>query len=122
MSTEALNPTQTTLIVTIRISPPDIPAFLDALRPCWQACAKEPELIYFDVFHSPSEPGKFRFVEVWTKDEKWFNEHQLTKSYYGPYTEVTEPMWIQPREMEFFNRVGGWCYVNGRYLEGIQKS
>lgn len=122
MPTESLNPIHTTLVVTIQISPSDIPAFLTALRPCWQACAREPECIYFDVHHSPSEPGTFRFVEVWTKDEKWFNDHQLTKSYYEPYVKVTEPMWIQPRKLEFFERLGGWCYVDEKYLEGVQMS
>lgn len=122
MSLFTPHPNQTTLIVTIHVSPEDVPAFLDALRPVWGLCLKEPECLYFDVFHSPSEPGKFRFVEVWAKDEKWFNEHQMTKSYYEPYTKVTEPMWIQPRKMEFFDRVGGWSYVDAKYLEGSQKS
>ncbi|KAK5051495.1 hypothetical protein LTR84_003147 [Exophiala bonariae] len=122
MSLSTPHTNQTTLIVTIRVSPNDVPAFLDALRPVWELCAKEPELLYFDVFHSPSEPGKFRFVEVWAKDEKWFNEHQLTKSYYEPYTKVTEPMWIKPREMEFFDRVRGWSYVTEKYLGDSQRS
>lgn len=122
MSTHTPHPDQTSLIVTIYISPSDIPAFLSAMRPVWQACINEPECLYFDVFHSPSEPGKIRLVEVWAKGEKWFNEQQLTKSYYEPYLKITEPMWTRPREMEFFDRLDGWTYADGKYLEGSQES
>lgn len=34
---------------------------------------------------------------------------QLTKEYYKPYMEATEPLWIKPREFTFFNRMpAGW--------------
>lgn len=113
-----IKPTQLTLVVTISISPDDIEPFLTALRPAWEACSREPECVYFDIFHSPTEPGNFRFVEVWTKDEKWFREHQLTKPYYTPYEKITQPMLLAPKGLEFFERASGWNYVDNEYLVG----
>jgi quinol monooxygenase YgiN len=112
----SIKTTQMTLHVTIRIDPANIEPFLKALRPCWTACLQEPECIFFDVYHDPSEPGTFRFVETWTKDEDWFRKNQLTKSYYDPYQAITKPIWIADREMAFFERVNGWSYVDDVYL------
>lgn len=109
---------QMTLHVTLRIDPSNIEPFMEALRPCWQGCLREPECIFFDVFHSPTEPGTFRFVEVWKRDQKWFEEHQLTKPYYEPYLTITKPMWIADREMLFTERVDGWSYADAEYLQG----
>ncbi|EXJ83462.1 hypothetical protein A1O1_07085, partial [Capronia coronata CBS 617.96] len=74
--------------------------------------------VYFDVFHSPTEPGTFVFQKVWTGDKKWFYEHQLTKPYYEPYTAATKPMWLTDRKMEFLDPVDGWSYVDNAYLAG----
>lgn len=117
-----LKTTHMTVHVTIRISPDNIEPFLAALRPVWAACCREPECIYFDVFHLPTEPGTFRFVEVWTKDETWFKDHQLTKSYYEAYLAATKPMWIVDREITYSERVDGWNYVGDDYLEGSLKT
>ncbi|KIX07913.1 uncharacterized protein Z518_02567 [Rhinocladiella mackenziei CBS 650.93] len=114
----SLGSTYTTLHVTIQVDPSNVEPFLAALRPCWAACIREPECILFDVFHSGAEPGTFRFTEVWTKDEKWFREHQLTKPYYEPYLAITQPMWVADRKMEFFERIGGWCYIDEAYSVG----
>ncbi len=36
-------------------------------------------------------------------------QEQLTKEYYKPYVAATEPLWIKPRELNFFNRMpAGW--------------
>jgi len=103
---------QLTLHVTIKVAPHNVQNFLDALRPCWECCIQEPENLFFDVYHSPSEPGVFRFVEVWSKDREWFVEHQITKSYYGPYIALTQPMWLEPREIAFSERLAGWSHVS----------
>jgi quinol monooxygenase YgiN len=73
---------------------------------------------FFDVFHDPTSPGTFRFVECWTGDEKWFWEVQFKRPYYEPYLAITEPMWIVPREMMFAERVQGWSFADERYLLG----
>ena len=86
------------LYVTIRVSPSDVPAFLEAFRPCWEGVVSEPENIYFDVTQDPERPGLFRFVEVWTKDKEWFLSNQLNKPYYEPYLKITQPMWIEERK------------------------
>ena len=43
-------------------------------------------------------------------------QHQITKDYYKPYLEATEPLFVKPREFEFVNRLpSGWTkYVNMR--------
>ncbi|UKZ76910.1 hypothetical protein TrVFT333_004625 [Trichoderma virens FT-333] len=92
------------LHVTITIDPANISAFLAAFRPVYKAVVAEPDCTYFEVFHSLEEPGVFRFVENWSKDPQWFKENQLTKAYYIPYVEATEPMWIKPRSLKFFER------------------
>jgi quinol monooxygenase YgiN len=115
---ETLIPTgQLVLQVTIRIDVSNITSFLAALRPVWKSCISEPECIFFDVSHSPTEPGTFRFVEVWKGDQKWFEDVQLKKEYYTPYVEVTRPMWVAERELVYTERVEGWSYAADMYLE-----
>jgi quinol monooxygenase YgiN len=115
---ETLIPTgQLVLQVTIRIDVSNITSFLAALRPVWKSCISEPECIFFDVSHSPTEPGIFRFVEVWKGDQMWFEDVQLKKEYYTPYVEVTRPMWVAERELVYTERVEGWSYAADMYLE-----
>ena len=70
---------QLTVFVTIHVKPDDAEALASAHREVWAACAREPECLLFDVFQDPTDKGLFRFVEVWTKDRKWFEEEQMTK-------------------------------------------
>jgi quinol monooxygenase YgiN len=112
---------QLTLHVTIRVAPENIKPFLEALRPCWQGVVNEPECVFFDVFHDSANPGTFRFVECWTKDEKWFREVQLKRSYYEPYNTITAQMWLVPRELQFMDRVEGWSFASDGYLAGSVK-
>ena len=61
-----------TLFVTIHVAPSNIEKLKEAHRPVWAACGREPECLLFDVFHDLSDPGRFRFVEVWEADKEWF--------------------------------------------------
>ena len=65
---------QLTLFVTFRIAPESRSQFLDAHRPVWAACADEPECLLFDVFEDTQSAGKFRFVDVWSKDRDRFEK------------------------------------------------
>jgi quinol monooxygenase YgiN len=112
---------QLTLHVTIKVSPSNIVAFLAALRPVWEKCASEAECLFFDVFQDPANRGSFRFVEVWTKDREWFETKQLTKDYYVPYEDVTRPMWLEERKLEYMEREEGWAYVAEDYLVGVKR-
>ena len=131
---------QFALHVTIQVAPRDVEAFLEALRPCWAGCASEEENLFFDVFQDPKTPGLFRFVEVWSKDEKWFNEVQFKKPYYKPYLDKTVPMWIADRKllsflmhveeradsdkgkMHFMERLPGWSVYSEEYLDEGRKT
>ena len=89
---------QLSLHVTIQVAPHNVDAFLEALRPCWAGCVAEEENIFFDVFQDPETPGRFHFVELWSKDKEWFFEVQFKKPYYKPYLDITVPMWIADRK------------------------
>ncbi|KAK4944559.1 hypothetical protein LTR10_015993 [Elasticomyces elasticus] len=102
---------------TIKVDSADIDKFLDAFRTCWLAVCKEPECVYFDVFHSQIDPGLFHFVEVWTKDNDWFMEVQIKKEYYKPYWDITRPLWVN-RDLHVYDRLSGYNFVDDSYLEG----
>lgn len=104
----------TSLHIDITVAPESVDKFLEILKPLFDLVAAEPECTFYEVFHDPDNPGHFRFVENWSKDKEWFMAHQLTKEYYKPYLEGTEPLWIKPREFKFFDRLpaGRWT----RYL------
>ena len=57
---------------TIHVAPENVEAFLQALRPAWEGCRREPECLFFEVMQDPETPGLLRFVEVWSKDKEWF--------------------------------------------------
>ena len=114
-------PKQLTLIVHLRVLPQDASKLVQAHAPVWAACAAEPECLFFDVFQDLEDRGKFRFVEVWSKDKKWFEEEQLTKEYYGALWERSRPLWIEEREFVCWEvareRSADECIVKIEYLE-----
>lgn len=121
MSNSLLSPHQgVTHVGTIKIDPADTETFLKAFRECWVQVCKEPECIYFDIFHSQTEPGRFHFVEVWSKGNDWFMDVQIKKDYYKPYWEITRPLWKE-RDMHVYDRVEGFSFVDQRYLQGSVK-
>ena len=60
------------LQVSITVAPENIDKFLAALKPCYDAVTAEPECTFFEVFHDMDTPGRFRFVENWSKSKEWF--------------------------------------------------
>ena len=62
---------------------------------------------------SPTEPGLFKFMELWDEGRKWFEEVQLKREYYGGYERVTRPMWVEERKLEFFEEERGGDGVEG---------
>jgi quinol monooxygenase YgiN len=106
--------------VQISVKPQDVPAFLDALKPCQNGCLSEKECLYFDVFHDGK--GNFRFLEIWTGTEEWFRSVQMNRSYYEPYTSITQPMWTKERLVEFSFQEEGWLGMKKAYVEGAIKN
>lgn len=97
------------LHVDVTVAPENADKFLQLLKPAFDLVTAEPECTFFEVFHDADNPGHFRWVEDWSKDKKWFMEQQMTKEYYKPYLEATEPLFIQPREFKIFDRLpAGW--------------
>ncbi|KAI1759646.1 hypothetical protein GGR53DRAFT_131736 [Hypoxylon sp. FL1150] len=94
------------LHVTVHIAPQNAERFLAAFKAIFDVVAAEPECTFFEVYRSPEEPGKFSWVENWSKDRQWFIENQITKPYYKEYFEITEPMFLKPREATMLELVG----------------
>ncbi|KAG0649454.1 3-ketosteroid 1-dehydrogenase helE [Hyphodiscus hymeniophilus] len=107
--------------VTIKIAPSNMTAFLSALRPCWAATRKDPECLYYEVFHSSTEPGTFSVVEVWAKDEAWITKNHIQRPYFKKYCEDTEHMWLK-KDLVVLERLKGWNFVDESYLEGTAKT
>lgn len=109
---------QLTLFVTFHIKLNQIEEWKKAHRPVWVACAAEPKCLLFDVFQDPSQPGKFRLVEVWNASREWFETEQLTKSYYETLWAKSRPTWEKEFEIEYFERLGEGCSFRQGYLDG----
>ena len=125
------------------VHPNKVDEYLTHLRPAWEAVIAEPENIFFDVFVDPSEPGKIRLFEIWTKDKEWFMSVQLQKEYYKPYREAVEPLWVKPCkfdpqrcgtinktwrlkcapvEIDIQERLEGWCAYGSEFLKDAKKT
>jgi quinol monooxygenase YgiN len=108
---------QLTLFVTFHIKPNMIEEFKAAHRPVWEACASEPNCLFFDVFQDPEIPGRFRFVEVWNGSRQWFEEEQLTKPYYTTLWPKSKPTWEKDVQLEYFEREGEGSVYRKKYLD-----
>ncbi|KAF2211332.1 hypothetical protein CERZMDRAFT_98642 [Cercospora zeae-maydis SCOH1-5] len=97
---------QLTLFITMKIKPDKIEEWKEAHKPVWAATASEPEQLFFDLFEDPTDPGTFRFIEVWSKDREWFEKEQFTKDYYKTLWPKSQPLWREPVQVEYYERSG----------------
>ncbi|KAK6951378.1 hypothetical protein Daesc_007913 [Daldinia eschscholtzii] len=95
-----------TLHVSVLIAPENVDKFLKLFKAVFDLVAAEPECLFFEVYKSVEEPGKIAWVEHWSKDLKWFMENQMTKPYYKKYLELTEPLFVTPREALILEPLG----------------
>lgn len=109
---------QLTLFVTFYIKPHLTEEWKTAHRPVWEACAREPNCIIFDVFQDLSRLGRFRLFEVWNADLDWFKNEQIAKPYYTKLWEESEWTYEAPREIEFFEKEGEGCSYRHLYFAG----
>ncbi|KAF2820551.1 hypothetical protein CC86DRAFT_374248 [Ophiobolus disseminans] len=100
------------LHVRITVGLEHIEAFLAALKPAYLAVIAEPENVYFEVFQNPDNLGEFRFVEHWNASVEWFLTVQAKKEYYVPYQTTIKEMYVKPREIEIWKRMGGTEWRN----------
>ncbi|KAF2868754.1 Afadin and alpha-actinin-binding-domain-containing protein [Massariosphaeria phaeospora] len=105
------------LHVKITIAPENVQKFLDAAEVAFGLLADEPELTFFQMYQSADEPGVFKWVENWNATREWFLTVQIQKEYYKPYMAATEPLFIKPREVEFYERMQGKTW--NVYKEGL---
>ncbi|KAI4253867.1 MAG: hypothetical protein L6R42_007413 [Xanthoria sp. 1 TBL-2021] len=95
------------LHVSIHIHPSNRAAFLEHFKPCFEAVRAEKECTFFEVFSDPEDEGHLCWVENWSRGRDWFMTVQITKDYYKPYLAATEPMFVKPREIKFYDRMEG---------------
>lgn len=67
------------LHVRITIAPENVPAFLEALKPAYDAVIAEPNCTSFEVYQSPEEPGVIKFVEHWNATKEWMMTVSVTR-------------------------------------------
>ena len=120
------------LQVTVYFKPEDVPKFFEHFKSIFEKVTAEPDCVYFEIFQDPEDPGKISWIENWDKSPAWMMEvytilpttrlqvlilttgkHQISKEYYKPYFEATEPMFVKPREFKILKRVGS-PYVMGK--------
>jgi hypothetical protein len=107
------------LNVRMTVKTSDVPGFLAAIKPAYDAVLQEPQCAFFNLGQKhplnpltgerDSEVGEdesmISFSEGWNCTLEYFRDVQLKKEYYGPYQAVTMAMWTKPREF-FFLRSG----------------
>lgn len=59
------------LHVSVTIGP-NIDKFLAAFKECFDKVTAEPECTFFEVYQDPDQPGRFKWVENWSRDKEWF--------------------------------------------------
>ncbi|KAI1169681.1 hypothetical protein F4777DRAFT_596405 [Nemania sp. FL0916] len=94
------------LHVTVVIAPENVDRFFQAFKPVFDKVTAEPECLFFEVYQDPQSPGIISWVEDWSKSPDWFLKEQITKEYYKEYLAVTEPMFLKPREGQFWELLG----------------
>ena len=72
MDTELPTLDRFSLQVTVYFRPDDLPTFWEAFKPVFDKVWAEPEIVHFEVFEDPNEPGKLSWVENWDKSPEWF--------------------------------------------------
>ncbi|KAI7785984.1 hypothetical protein LA080_005645 [Diaporthe eres] len=115
--------------ITITIDPSNNEAFLEALKPTFDAATKEPLNTSMEVFQDANTPGVFRIVENWNASIDYMmnvgasyllggpmripkltyggEQVQRNKDYYKPYFAATEPMYLKPLEANVYSRFPG---------------
>ena len=60
------------LHVTVYIKEEDVPAFFELFQPIFDLVGAEPELLYFELFQDPENPGVISWVENWNMSPENF--------------------------------------------------
>ena len=108
------------LNVQMTVKTADVPTFLAAIKPAYDAVLQEPQCAFFNLGQRlPINPltGErnateaddetvISFSEGWNCTLEYFKEVQLKKEYYGPYQAVTVPLYTKPREFCSFYTLG----------------
>ncbi|KEF57395.1 uncharacterized protein A1O9_05312 [Exophiala aquamarina CBS 119918] len=103
--------------VTLYFAPENVPIALEACKALFEEAWKEPQLDFCQVVQHVDEPGIIRIQEAWNASRKYLDEVQLHKSYYAPYLEATQHLWLRPREIQIFERISGWTSIKPSFAQ-----
>lgn len=53
--------------ITVHIDPTNVDKFFEHMRPVYDAVVAEPELLFFEIYQSPENPGELHWVENWSE-------------------------------------------------------
>ncbi|KAF5506292.1 hypothetical protein CGCS363_v004279 [Colletotrichum siamense] len=97
---------ETTFYVTIHLDPENVGKWFEIAKPVFEKIKAEPQLVFFELYRSPNDPGAISWLEKWSESREWLFEIQLKKDYYTDYFAATEPLFVKPREIKFLTPVG----------------
>ena len=61
------------LHVTVYIDADNVSKFFEAMDTVFDKVSQEPELLYFEIFQDPENPGTISWVENWAKSPEKFS-------------------------------------------------
>ncbi|KAL4886837.1 hypothetical protein BJY04DRAFT_212810 [Aspergillus karnatakaensis] len=96
----------TSIHMTVFIKPETVERFWDLFRPVLAKIKEEPDLLFFEAYQSPDEPGVISWVENWSKPKDWLLANQVNKPYYNEYRALTGEFYTKPMEIKIYERVG----------------
>ncbi|KAL8937076.1 MAG: hypothetical protein Q9211_003865 [Gyalolechia sp. 1 TL-2023] len=63
--------------VTITVAPANADEFLKRSRPTFDLIVAEPACLYFELFHSATQKGRFKIVENWSMSQEEFVKRDI---------------------------------------------
>uniref|UniRef100_A0A8H7TI00 ABM domain-containing protein n=1 Tax=Bionectria ochroleuca TaxID=29856 RepID=A0A8H7TI00_BIOOC len=91
---------------TAYVAPENVTKYLEAAKWLFDQVIAEPDIVFFEVYQSPEDPGRISWIEDWLQPVEWLVKNQMSKPYYNESAATTGPMLIKPTEFSVVNRIG----------------
>ncbi|RAL15574.1 putative quinol monooxygenase [Aspergillus homomorphus CBS 101889] len=100
------------LQVRVWVAEKDIKTFFDALESVFYKILGEPECTLFEVYQSQENKGEILILKNWNASKDWVENVAMTRPYLKEYHEITEPLFLKPKEVTVVDRKAGkWSVV-----------
>ncbi|KAL3476591.1 hypothetical protein BJX99DRAFT_258342 [Aspergillus californicus] len=104
--------TGVSLQVTVYLNEKDVPTFLDALENVWDQILDEDKCTLFEVYQSIEDKGQILMLKNWDASRDWVTEVAMRRPYLDEYHDITEPLFIRPKQVVIQDRLGEkWSVV-----------